>query len=233
MIAIFTSLFITSALFCAGEDLPVWLTNDPALQHLLKDLLPMFGLGNAIMTFSTMSWTLLGSQGRYRLATIVVFITSWFITLPLAAVLTIHYRIDLEGQTAAMVVGYMLSGAIHSYFLFRSDWIALSEQVVDDNDSRISDDDCSFVFQTFPQAQDDAHETQGEREVEVLAETQSAPVGTSNVVAIPQRGNLPKPPSGRANGDPMPLVTGWTGELNDVGIEKALEVEGVDEAVSN
>lgn len=140
MIGVFTSLFVTSALYTCGEDLPTWLTNDPTLQQLLRDLLPMFGLGNAAMTIGTMSWTLLGSQGRYRLATVIVCIISWVVTLPLAAICSAWLKINLEGQTSAVVIGYTISGCVHAYYLFRSDWEALSESVMDDNDSRASDD---------------------------------------------------------------------------------------------
>lgn len=124
----------------AGEDLPTWLTNDPTLQHLLTDLIPMFGLGNAGMTIGTMFWTLLGAQGRYRLATVVVGIISWTITLPFAAICSVWLKVGLEGQTAAVVIGYLVSGGIHAYFIFRSDWVALSNSVMDDNDSRASDE---------------------------------------------------------------------------------------------
>jgi Na+-driven multidrug efflux pump len=41
-------ILLLSFLFMAGEDLPRWLTNDPVLQHLLKDLLPIFGFSNLV-----------------------------------------------------------------------------------------------------------------------------------------------------------------------------------------
>ena len=100
----------------------------------------MFGLGNAMMTMGTMSWTLLGAQGRYRLGTAVVCVVSWCITLPLAAICSVWLKITLEGQTASVVIGYCVAAAVHAYFLFRSDWVALSNKVMDDNDSRASDD---------------------------------------------------------------------------------------------
>ena len=127
-------------LYILGEDLATWLTDDPALQHLLTDLLPMFGLGNATLTIGTMSWTLLGAQGRYRLATVIVGIVSWAVSLPMGAICSVWLKVSLEGQTAAVVIGYTISGGIHAYFLFRSDWVALSKSVMDDNDSRASDD---------------------------------------------------------------------------------------------
>lgn len=143
MIGVYTALFTTSIIYMFGNDLPTWLTSDPALQHILKDVLPMFGLGNAAMSFGSMCWALLGSQGRYQLATFITFLVSWFVTLPLSVIFSVHLRMSLEGQTAAVVLGYMVSAAAQSYFLFRSQWVALSETVMEDACSRESDDSLS------------------------------------------------------------------------------------------
>ena len=135
---VFLSLFLTSIAFILGEDMATWFTNDPALQHIIADLLPLFGIGNMTLTVGTISWTLLGSQGRYRLATFVAFIASWCVTLPLAALFTFQLRINLQGQTAAVVIGYMVSGSINAYFLFRSDWEALSKDVQEANENIVA-----------------------------------------------------------------------------------------------
>jgi len=45
MIVTFAALFLTSFIYMVGDDLPTWLTNDPALQSILRCLLPLFGLG--------------------------------------------------------------------------------------------------------------------------------------------------------------------------------------------
>lgn len=204
MICVFTSLFLTSTLWICGEDLPTWLTNDPTLQHLVADLLPMFGIGNAAMCLGAMSWTLLGSQGRYRLATVIVFVVSWLVTLPLSAILSIHLNLSLEGQTSAVVLGYVLSGAIQAYYLFRSDWTALAQTVMDDNCSRASDD-CSV--NDVPTRSDENLET-SERTLpraggqdDTAKGSAAAKEATSSPTesALPQRGNLPRPPSGRDN----------------------------------
>jgi multidrug resistance protein, MATE family len=134
-LGVFLSLFLTSIVFMMGDNIATLFTNDPALQHIIKDLIPLFGIGNMTLTVGTMCWTLLGSQGRYRLATFVAFIASWFVTLPLAALFTFHLRINLQGQTAAVVIGFMVSGTINAYFLFRSDWEALSRSVQKANES--------------------------------------------------------------------------------------------------
>lgn len=137
MVITFAALFLTSLIYIAGDDLPTWLTNDPALQHILRGLLPLFGIGNFVMGLDTMGWTLLGSQGRYRLATIIVCLVSWTVTLPLAALFTVHFKVNLEGQMAAFIIGYLVTGIIHFYYVFCSDWYALSKTVMEDNEAAL------------------------------------------------------------------------------------------------
>ena len=43
-VVFFAAFFLTSLIYMAGEDLPTWMTSDPALQRLLSDLLPTFGI---------------------------------------------------------------------------------------------------------------------------------------------------------------------------------------------
>lgn len=132
---VFLSLFLTSIVFMAGDNIAIWFTSDPALQHIIADLIPLFGIGNVTLTVGTICWTLLGSQGRYRLSTIVAILASWFVTLPLAALFTLVLGINLQGQTSAVVIGYMVSGSLNAYFLFRSDWMSLSLAVQKANEN--------------------------------------------------------------------------------------------------
>ena len=137
-LAMFCALFITSVLFIGGEDIPTWLTKDPTLQRMCADLMPLFGIGNVALTIGTMSWTLVGCQNRYALSTAVGFAGSWFITIPLAAVLTIGLKMDLQGQTAAVVIGYMVSGTINTFILLQTDWPKMSRRVIADNEESSS-----------------------------------------------------------------------------------------------
>ena len=224
MISIYLSLYTTSGLFLCGEDLPKWLTNDPALQSLLRDLLPLFGFGNAAMTIGTMSWTLLGAQGRYRLATFVVCISSWCITLPLAAVFSIYLKLSLEGQTAAMFIGYMISGAIHAYYLFRSDWVQLSQAVMDDNDSRSSDQESSDGLGDID---DDAlAETPGKEEG-LRVTLENIPQGAGDATTahtIDTKRGLPRPPSGKGIRLMEPGLAVEADRKNSSGYKREIEV---------
>jgi len=134
LFGVFLSFFLTSVVFIVGEDLACFFTNDPALQHIIADLLPLFGIGNMTLTMGTICWTLLGSQGRYRLSTMIACAASWLVTLPLAALFSFKLNINLQGQTSAIVIGYMVSGTVQAYFLFRSDWEELSQKVMKTSD---------------------------------------------------------------------------------------------------
>jgi Na+-driven multidrug efflux pump len=126
---IFAVLLACIVLIC-GDNLAVWMTSDPTLQKLVADLIPLFALGNVTLTVGTMAWVLVGAQGRYALSTSVGFVGSWCVTIPLAAMYTIWLEISLQGQTSAVVIGYMVSGTWNTYYLLMSDWKAISAKVV-------------------------------------------------------------------------------------------------------
>jgi multidrug resistance protein, MATE family len=136
-LAVFISMIVSSILFIIGDDAPTWMTDDATLQSMLRDLIPLFGVGNIALSVGTMSWSLVGAQGRYRLSTSVGLLGSWLVTVPLSVVCTVWLKVDLQGQTAAVVIGYMASGTVNTYLLFTSDWENLSKEVIaahhDDN----------------------------------------------------------------------------------------------------
>jgi len=125
--------FITAIFFIMGDDMPTWLTVDPTLQNMVGDLIPLVGLGNITMTFGMVCWALIGAQGRYRLATMIQFVCSWGITMPLAAAFTYLLNYDLKGITSAVVIGYAIAGTAMSYVILRSDWERLSRIVIELN----------------------------------------------------------------------------------------------------
>lgn len=99
------SFLITSVLLIMGEDLPKWLTPDETLRSMLNDVIPLIAMANILMVFGMVSWTLVGAQGRYRLATTVSVCMSAFVTLPLAAVSTFYFLFDLKGIVGAIICG--------------------------------------------------------------------------------------------------------------------------------
>jgi len=133
LIAVISATVFTSVVWIIGEDLAKLLTPDPTLQRLLVEVFPLMGIGNIALTAGSVSWALVGAQGRYRLSTCVAFVSSWCVTLPLAAIFTFGFKINLEGVTAAVVVGYSITGTCLMYILIRSDWERLSRIVVELN----------------------------------------------------------------------------------------------------
>ena len=128
-----------------GENLAIWLTPDTTLQRLIIEVLPLMGMGNIALTAGTVSWALVGAQGRYRLATFVAFVGSWCVTLPLAAIYTYALNIDLQGVTSAVVVGYSVDRDLYDRtYLVRSDWERLSKYLVDLNEESSSSSSSSL-----------------------------------------------------------------------------------------
>lgn len=123
------AVFITAIFFICGDDLPGWFTKDETLQNMLTSMIPLVGMGNILMIFGMVSWSLVGAQGRYKLATTVSAIMSFCVTIPLAAVFCIAYQFTLDGLVAAIVIGYSTTGLVLAYILLRSDWKHISKTI--------------------------------------------------------------------------------------------------------
>ena len=124
------AVFSTGVLYILAEYIPKWITPDPTLQKLIYETLPLLGIGQLAMNVGIMSWSVIGAQGRYRLATSIEFVASWFLVIPLSAGLVYGLRFNLQGLVGATVIGYSCSGAANIYIVLRSDWKNLSDIVV-------------------------------------------------------------------------------------------------------
>lgn len=141
LLSVCVAFFTTSIIFIAGENIAVLFTSDPTLQHMIAELIPLLGVGNIFLTAGCVSWALVGAQARYRLATFVAFVSSWCVTMPLAAIFTYGFNLNLQGITSAVVIGYSVTCTALCYILLRSDWARISQHVVETNDD--SDDESS------------------------------------------------------------------------------------------
>lgn len=140
-IGILLASVLASLLWTSADYLPSWLTEDSKLQSLVGNTLPILGIGIISLTIGGLCWTIVGAQGRYRLATAVVCFASWFFTLPLSALSSMFFRFDLKSQIAAAIAGYTVSGTINMYLMFRSDWESLSKAVIAANEEDESESD--------------------------------------------------------------------------------------------
>lgn len=104
-----------------GSHFASWMTNDTTIQNMLTELIPFLCLGVVFDTFGSISFALVGAQGCFELSTVIYFIGSWFVTLPMALIFSL-IGINLQGLVASVIVGNALSGLVNTFMLFDADW---------------------------------------------------------------------------------------------------------------
>lgn len=120
------SLLITSALFMGGRHLAMLLTADNTMQHMMNDAMTLLGFANVAMSFSQVGWSLIGAQGRFRLATSVMFFSRWLVTIPVALVTIFVFFLDLSSISGCLIVGYSTASCVLTFIVIRSDWDRLA-----------------------------------------------------------------------------------------------------------
>mmetsp|Transcript_28198 Transcript_28198/g.68586 ORF Transcript_28198/g.68586 Transcript_28198/m.68586 type:complete len:1125 (-) Transcript_28198:3331-6705(-) len=124
--ACFQSLLVTSALLMSGQYLAVLFSTDPTIQHLFNNTIAMIGAANFTMAFSQITWSLIGSQGRFRLGTVAVFFSRWFVVIPVAAISVFAFNLDLNALAGSLVVGYSTASSVLLLVLLKTDWVRLA-----------------------------------------------------------------------------------------------------------
>jgi hypothetical protein len=108
---------------------------------MIFETLPLIGVGQMLRSVGMVCWNILGAQGRVRLATLIEFISSWILVIPMSAVLVFVYNYNLMGMVGPLVLGYTIGCVVIIYILFTSDWAQLSEKVVEQNGGNINYDE--------------------------------------------------------------------------------------------
>lgn len=85
------------------------------------------------MIVGTVTWGIVGAQGRIRLATTVEFMSSWFIGIPLCAASHFILNYNLTGFVGSLIFGYTIGGAAVGVIILTSNWDAISQDVVAKN----------------------------------------------------------------------------------------------------
>lgn len=145
-------------------------------------MIPLFAIGMMMDANSTFAWNILGAQGRYRLATVVVAIVSWCFTIPLAALFSIAWSMNLQGQLSAVVLGFMLLGVIQTYLLFRSDWVALSSNII-----KAHEKDNEFVVAPEKEETQAANDNTSKRTTNsssISSSSTTTPIGTPERISV-------------------------------------------------
>ena len=139
-IGLVQSLFITSTLFMGGRRLATLLTTDNTMQHMMNNSMTLLGFANIAMSFSQVGWSLIGAQGRFRLATSVMFFSRWLVTIPMALVTIFVFFLDLSSISGCLIVGYFTASCVLTFVLIRSDWDRLSLLMQQMNNSSAKED---------------------------------------------------------------------------------------------
>ena len=139
LLGIVLSLMVTSAFLLVGRNLSVALTKDLTLQTLFNDLVGTTGLANIAMSLAQVYWSLLGSQGRFGVASSSILLCRWLVTMPLAAGFIFRADYDLRAVGSALALGYMTSTLLLAIRLFQSDWKVYAQLAQDE--AMFGDDD--------------------------------------------------------------------------------------------
>ena len=125
---------ITSIIYFLLQDKVLgWFTHDETLIAMLHELVPFVGVANISMTFGMQCWSLIGAQGKYKVAMWVSFISSWDVCMPLAAIFVYVFFINLQGLTSATTIGYTTCSAALSYLLLITDWEKQAHKIQEQN----------------------------------------------------------------------------------------------------
>lgn len=111
------------------DSISSWFSQDATLQSMILELVPLACVGNITMAIGMLCWSLIGAQGRFRLATLISFLSGWLVTVPLGALFVYGMNFDLQGLVAAVTLGYSVSGTVLMYLLIRSNWDKRIEKV--------------------------------------------------------------------------------------------------------
>lgn len=139
------SLLITAALFMSGRHLAILLTADNTMQHMMNNAISLLGFANLAMSFSQVGWSLIGAQGRYRLATSVMFFCRWLVTIPVALVSIFVFFLDLSSISGCLAVGYSTASCVLTFIVIRSDWDRLANLMQQTNNTP-EEDALDFEF---------------------------------------------------------------------------------------
>jgi hypothetical protein len=132
-------------MYMAGKYLAVLFSTDPTIQHMTNNSIALLGLANVTMAFSQVSWSLIGAQGRFRLATSVVFFSRWLVTIPMALVSIFGFFLDLNSVSGSLVVGYATASCALTFIVLRSDWERLARLMQEMNNPPVEGDGLEYL----------------------------------------------------------------------------------------
>jgi hypothetical protein len=146
LLGMFGAIIISGTFYIYMNKIPTLITTDQTLQSIMTTTLPYVGFGNLALSFSYLSWYIIGAQGRFKLGMLISLASLWGITIPLALIFTWKFQWNLSGLCSAVVLGYSTMGVSLSFFALTSDWEARAQKIYDRNAEEmiLEDQDLSF-----------------------------------------------------------------------------------------
>jgi hypothetical protein len=137
----FGAVLVSGSFYGYVDKIPALFTPDETLQYMMADALPYVGVANIALAFGYICWYILGAQGKYKLGTWINFVASWGITLPLGFQFTYNLKWDLQGLSAAVVMGHVSMGACLAFCVLTTDWKRRAQKIYDRNTEDDADDE--------------------------------------------------------------------------------------------
>jgi len=141
---------VTVILVVFANEIPALLTPSPVLQAMVAKSLPVMAVANAFCGVGIMVDHILSVQNRAGAATKLGLAASLLITLPLGAISSIVFDLNLIGLASSISIGSAAFSAAATYLMIRSDWKGISDDIIgihgyddDDNDDECENDDGS------------------------------------------------------------------------------------------
>ena len=133
-LALVQGVLVTALLYLFGRLIAAGLSAEPVLQHLLYNALPLLGLANIALNLSQAGWSVVGAQGRFRLATLLVWTCTWCVAIPMALVAVFGFELDdVSALAGSLAVGYASASSALTYVVLRSDWMRISQSLLELN----------------------------------------------------------------------------------------------------
>ncbi|KAL3777598.1 hypothetical protein ACHAW5_007488 [Stephanodiscus triporus] len=122
------SIVMSTLLMSLTNVLPSLMTKDATIQDMLAELFPLVALGNVTMSMGMVCWAIVGAQGRYEISTMIATCCAFLVTIPIGMV-SVVMRINLQGLTFAVVIGYTVTAMLLSAVIILSDWDILAKEI--------------------------------------------------------------------------------------------------------
>ncbi|EJK68482.1 hypothetical protein THAOC_10329, partial [Thalassiosira oceanica] len=105
-------------------------TDVEQISDMLMDLILLVGIANIVMVVGSTAYTILCSQNRANLATVMYTTLSFTATMPLSSYFVYTKGYDLQSVVFSLIVGYSLSSVVLVVIVLTTNWTKCSEAVV-------------------------------------------------------------------------------------------------------